>query len=444
MTIGDTVLDEILGCGSTCVDIGQLEKLDELPELQKMEYMVKNLPAWDYVLEMFVNYMFSNGLTTGDEQQDEKLDAWLYKENGIGATNYDTLREVVKQAASYGECGLWLKDDELRAIHKGYYACVVKQELGTRYVVAYLIRKDGELVDPSIDNTSIYEILSGYTVEEVVESYTSQGYIVVSTDEFVNVRNDTAYIHGASPLLSDIQRLKLLIAVYQRLNVDINYDGPGRIILRPKDGYYEGGANPVSTTEVVNQSAMAQNDRYQKARLEAKRVAKQIKDSSSDSVILLSNAFSENIEELPRVTKATEFFDWINDACEIIAQDLGMRPVLIDAGESNGNISMESRIDDAVLNSIIPQREKYSIQFSRIIASHIGVPKIYFDKYSLQQIQDTNDERLKISNMISALASAYAKNPNEEIQTVINHMLEMLDKSIMSEDGKDVRPLMSN
>lgn len=446
MTVNDfDILDNFIGgCDSTCVDIGQLKDLNKMPELQKMHFMARNLPALDYVVEMFSNYMFSNGLTTGDEQQDVKLKAWLYSSNGLGATNYDTLRECVKQSKVFGECGLWLDGDELRAIHKGYYACVVKQEYGNKYVVAYLVRKDGEMVDPSIDQTSIYAILSGQTVEQVIDSYTTSGYMVIDTDHFVNVRNDTSYIHGSSPLLSDIQRLTLLIAVYQRLNVDINYDGPGRIILRPKDGYYEGGANPVSTTEVMNQSGMAQNDRYQKARLEAKRVAKQIKDSSSDSVILLSNAFSENVKELPRVTKATEFFSWISNACEIIAQDMGMRPVLVDAGETNGNISMESRIDDAILNSIIPQREKYSIQFSKMISSHIGVTKIFFDKYSLQQIQDTNDERLKISNMVASLSSSYAKNPNEDIQKVINHMLEMLDTSLMSDDGEDVRPLMSN
>ena len=179
----------------------------------------------------------------------------------------------------------------------------------------------------------------------------------------------------------------------------------------------------------------AQTERIEKAKLEAKRIAKEIKNSSSDAVVVISNAFDKDIEHLPRVTKATEFFDWISNEGVILAQLLGMSPTLLEVGQIHGNVSVEKIIDNAMLNTIIPLREHYAIQITNIISSHIGVPKVYFDKYDLQQVQDENEVRANVSYIIQKLASADKASPNAEVKKAITDFAKYIDESIIDDNG---------
>lgn len=69
-----------------------------------------------------------------------------------------------------------------------------------------------------------------------------------------------------------------------------------------------------------------------------------IKYSTSDEVVLASSMFDKNIEHLPRVTKGTEFFDWLNKEGSILAQNFGITPELIGLGDVSGNVSMEKSL----------------------------------------------------------------------------------------------------
>ena len=113
----------------------------------------------------------------------------------------------------------------------------------------------------------------------------------------------------------------------------------------------------------------------EKAKEEARRIAREIKSSTSDSVILLSNGFDKDIEHLERVTKATEFFDWLSNEGVILAQAMGMAPSLLELGKISGNVSMEKIIDNSMLNNIVPLREQYAIQFSEFISNHLKIQK---------------------------------------------------------------------
>ena len=168
---------------------------------------------------------------------------------------------------------------------------------------------------------------------------------------------------------------------------------------------------------------------------EVKRVSTEIKNSSSDSVIALSNGFEKEIEHLPRVTKATEFFEWIDKEGTVIAQLLGMSPVLMETGKWSGNVSMSSIIDNAMLNTIVPMREQYAIQFSEMIARELGVAKVYFNKYELKQIEDENDARMKMSQAIMNLSYAAKSNPNPAIDDVITQLVGVLETSVYDDYG---------
>ena len=426
------LLEDFLTCNTVCGDLGKIELKKSDYSVTEIDELLKQLPGSDYVTKRMLNYIFSNGLTTGQEDQDRNiLDPWLYEEkNKEGQTNYEVLRACIGMAAWYGECGLRLYEGNLYYVKKGYYGILTKKDDGIEEVMAYFIRKDGKAVEKDI-NQNEWSVFSDFL--DIETYFSDNGMILLDPSAFINVRNDVSYLHGVSPLKKDQQRLNLLLSVYERLNYDIDYDGPGRSIIRPKEGNI--GNNEVSTSEVVNNGVAAQEARNERAKQEVKRVAKQIKSSSSDSVILLSNAFGEKIEHLPRVTKATEFFNWIESDTVIMAQMLGMSPTLLEVGNLHGNVSVEKIIDNAMLNTIIPMRESYAVQFSKMISDRLGVDKIYFNKYDLEQVRDENELRAKVASMIKDLSTANKATPNENTVRLIEEFDEYLRSSIYDDNG---------
>lgn len=430
--VNQEVLEDFLNCASC--DLGTAEVRTPYTD-QDVDDLLRDLPGVDYVANRMINYIFSNGLTTGDAALDETvLDPWLFEQkNRKGAVNYEVLKEAIRQAALKGECGLRLYDGNLYTYQKGTYGVILNREDGIEEVVLYFVRKDGKFIEKDIDPKE-WERLQTY--EDIESYFDERNMILLDPAEFENIRNNPDYLHGYSPFTRDQERLDLLSSVYDRMNYDIVYDGPGRIVLRPKDGFASSDGNEVSTSQIVDNSMGAQERRNEAAKNEVKRVAKQIKESSSDSVVLLSNAFSDEIEHLPRVTKSTEFFDWVSNDTVIIAQIIGMSPTLLEVGKLHGNVSVEKIIDNAMLNTIIPTRENYAVQFSKMIATYLGVTKIYFDKYDLEQVQDENDVREKLAQTIQKLSYANKASENRNVQDIIDEFVSYLRQTLYNAKGE--------
>lgn len=94
--------------------------------------------------------------------------------------------------------------------------------------------------------------------------------MVVLPEDFINLRTDTTTENGISKLRQDKQRLELIGNVYQRLNYDIVYDGPGRLIFWMKDNFLNGGDIDVSANEILDQSNATKDLRAERAREEVK------------------------------------------------------------------------------------------------------------------------------------------------------------------------------
>ena len=223
--------------------------------------------------------------------------------------------------------------------------------------------------------------------------------------------------------------------MYERLNYDLTYDGPGRILLHTKDGFVSDDKNEISTTEVLNNAPGMMNNRYQDAKDEARRIATDLKNSTSDAVGVISGAFDKDITHLPRVTKATEFLEWLDVDMTIIAQILGMSPTLLEVGELHGNVSVEKIIDTAMLNTVIPLREKYAIQFSDLVAKRIGVTKVAFNKYDMVQTQDENEIRGRVADIIKSLSYSYKAVETPEVKELIEDCSELLKTSLFDKEG---------
>lgn len=423
------ILDDILACGGCC-DIGGLDK-KRRTGIEKIEYLKKNLPLLDYVLNQTVYYIFSNGLTTGDTESSNRLKDWLDKKNINGVPNLLTLKAGIKNALVDGCCGLRVYQNDLYIIERGYYATLTQRIDGIEQVIGYLTRSDGKLFRDKVELKRDYE-----TIEEIMERFQRDKLLLLDKSTFISLRNDTSSLFGDSPLLRDELRLSLLVSEYEHLNYDIDFDGPGRIVLHVSDGVTT--TDDASSSQLINQSGGAQTRRNDKALREAERVSKQIKNSSSDAVITLSNAFDKDITHLPRVTKSTDDFfrEWIRNEGTIIAQDIGISPALLELGDISGNVSMEKIIDNAVTNTIIPMRENYASQFNEVVSNLARVPRVYFDDYKLAQVENVNEVRMKVANMIRDISVAQKNAPSTDKEQLSAMLVDYLENSLTDEAGR--------
>ena len=320
------ILDDWIQCNTVCDLAKESEiekKLKALKGWDKVDYYMEILPGADYVRTQTLNYIFSSGITTGSINEDVKLDKFLYNVNKDGVMNLNVLRNVIAMAISHGCCGARWYEGDIYMYKPGTYRTLrLRNNDGVLTTVAYVVAEDGGTV-PSITFSDDDIRLNEY--EDVIRFLREQKIILLDTKEFLNMRNDTSLDYGYSPLLHDELRLDLLSYAYERLNYDVRYDGPGRIVIRPKSGFMADDENDISTSALMNQSFSGSQKRMDGVKDEAKRIGRDIKNSSSDSVILMSNAFDKEITHLPRVTKATEFFDWLKNDTFILAQDFGMK-----------------------------------------------------------------------------------------------------------------------
>ncbi len=433
-------LRDWLECNTVC-DLAKeseiMKKLKDLEGWNKVDYYMEILPGADYVRTQTLNYIFSSGITTGSINEDVDLDNFLYRTNEEGVMNLNVLRNVIGTAISHGCCGArWYRGNIYQYKPGTYKMLKLRNRDGVMMVAAYIVAEDGGIVPDIVWNED--EAFSFEEYEDIVRYLRDQKIILLDTSDFLNMRNDTSLDYGYSPLLHDTLRLDLLSATYERLNYDVRYDGPGRIVIRPKSGFMSDEYNDISTSALMNESVTSASKRLENVKKEAARVGNDLKESSSDSVILLSQAFDKEITHLPRVTKATEFFDWLKNDTFIIAQDFGMSPSLLELGGISGNVSMTSIISNSIANNIVPLREKYATQISPFLVEKLGVSRVYFDMYALDQADDENVMRTQVANIISILNSI--KDDNDKIRPEASQLVidfaQMLSDNIHNENSQ--------
>lgn len=419
------ILSDMLECGQ-CADAGTFA-IPCHTGLDDIDHLIQVLPGITYIENLLVDYIFSDGLTTGSIEQDRILNDFLYRQNKQGTTNYAVLRDSIGNASLYGETGIRWYENNIYMLKSGKYGALLDRDDGIEYPVCWFSALDNRYMTEGDIKIPDDE----FTPFDIEEKFGEQKLVLLDNTNFVNIRNDTKELHGKSPLLSDELRVRLLEAVYSRLNYDIKYDGPGRLILRPKDGYVTGEINEVGSSTIMTESVMSAKGRLEKAKEEVKKVGKEIRDSRSDDVILLSNAFDKDITHLERVTKATQFFDWLENEGAIIAQAIGLPPSLLEMGKVSGNVSMQRILDNAMENAIVPLREEFAIQFSPMISEKLGIEKVYFGKYQRASAPDRETMRTKVAEIMTML-NAIEK---PETDKLVRDFAEMLSYDIHNSDG---------
>lgn len=359
-------------------------------DLDTIEFLSLNLPDVEYILDNIVNYMFTNDLTTDNRDNDEDLYKFLYSLNFNGQRNIDVLKEVAKGYRKYGYYGLYNTGEGLVGVNPiNIVACVIDYEKKPvlKQTFSYLIKRQaftnsfGYYVDRVTGNVNDF---TDYTEEEVLaiiknpEKYADE-VIVVTDDEFACVRMDTSKVFGMSPLLRDRKRVELILNILDRMNYDISRNGIGTIALQAKDTLedqieesIESGSS-FSGGELLDLSKSAVASRSEKIKQDMAKFAEDLSNTEFNDAIVYSGAF-QNLEQLERDTKATDFLDYLSQYVPaIVCQMLGVPARLFDLNKTVSNIGTYSIIDNAMKNNIIPAREHFIGQCSNVLMKAIGM-----------------------------------------------------------------------
>lgn len=440
---GEEILDDMLACSVGCGGNFQVKKFNK--EWQALNWLYHNLPSLSYIIDKIINNTFSNGLTCWDDTLSEEqnkvneeiLQSFLYAKNKEGMTNYAVLKNSERFSMVFGKYGVrYLSlEDGLVGVDGRFYATM--EEESTEYrgfdeLVGYALSTNKTPMDKiDLDQEKLKFDRALFERQGIL--YDDNQKLLLLTDElFANIRFDTTRQEGQSKLAFDKQRVRLLANFYERMNYDIVNDGPGRLLFW-LDGDVPQGSDeqPKSTGEVVSDLSKDKRARNAQAMKDATDFANLIKNSDSDNVFLMPARFNKEYKHLERQTKATELLTWAQaNEGTIMAEVFGISPILAGVGKISGNISTEKHIDNSMLNDIVPIRENLAIQINALLADKLGVPKIYFDKYEMLQVQDNTDQINRLSQAVERIAKLPETEGSDEIKTVMTDILSKISDLI--------------
>ena len=398
--------------------------------LEDIERLALDLPDVDYILDNIVNYMFTNYLTTEDFDKDKVLRDYLYKLNFNGQRNYDVLKQVAKGYRKYGYYGLLNTGEGLVGIHpKDILACVIDypKKPVLRQTLTYLIKNTNVFVTPFDRKTGNNRPVTDYSADDIQkilenpEEFKNE-VLVVTDKEFACVRIDTSQVFCMSPLLKDRKRVELILNILNRMNYDISRNGIGTIALQAKDTLEEQIEESVeqgtsfSSGELLDMGRTAKGERTKKIIEDMNAFAEKLSETEFNDAIVYSGNF-QNLEQLERDTKATDFLDYLSQYIPaIICQMFGVPARLFDLNKTVSNIGTYSIIDNAMKNTIIPMRDHFLGQVIHILQNATNLSEhIKFDSYEFTNNYNYNNDlyilevydKLKVIN--PKMAEAYLK-----------------------------------
>lgn len=375
--------------------------------LEDIERLALDLPDVDYILDNIVNYMFTNYLTTESFDKDKELRDYLYGLNFNGQRNYDVLKQVAKGYRKYGYYGLLNTGDGLVGVHpKDILACVIDypKKPVLRQTLTYLIKNTNTYITPYDRKTGNNRPVNDYSADDIQkildnpEEYKNE-VLVVTDKEFACVRIDTSQVFCMSPLLKDRKRVELILNILNRMNYDISRNGIGTIALQAKDTLEEQIEESVeqgtsfSSGELLDMGRTAKGERTKKIIEDMNAFAEKLSETEFNDAIVYSGNF-QNLEQLERDTKATDFLDYLSQYVPaIICQMFGVPARLFDLNKTVSNIGTYSIIDNAMKNTIIPMRDHFIGQVVHILQNATGLSEhIKFDSYEFTNNYNYNND----------------------------------------------------
>ena len=133
--------------------------------------------------------------------------------------------------------------------------------------------------------------------------------------------------------------------------------------------------------DLVDMGRQAKTERNQRLQKEYDKFAEKLANIENNDVLFYSSDF-DNLNQLKRDTKVTDFIDFISQyAPAIVCQMFGVPARLLDLNKTVSNIGTYSIIDNAMKNTIIPKRDQFLGQCMRVLEHATGFPHINFASY---------------------------------------------------------------
>lgn len=367
---------ETCGAKKQC---GTCTKCKLLYNYYNLEYLVHYLPNIKSVanlktalvigagleLEYTGNEELTDNLKVRIEEDNNKLQNWLNTSNNLGNTNLSVIKSAIEETEIFGHSGIQLFNENntllLNPIHSfNFHIVLIKGKKGSTKIAFYYINLNDQNKD--ID---IKEVIDNKNSK--IKETDSQYYLL--PDEFIHLKTNSENIYGVSPFVYDRGRIQLLLdSLLQNVN-DINSEKFGKILLKTQEKV----AN--EDLGLSNELAKANPEQRLENLATAFNLGREGLNSltdNSEAGWVMNKAYFEDMEQLARQIKGSDYLDWINTNATLIACNaLGIHPDLLGGIGRGYSSSLKSIIDFTITNYIKPVQLEYQAMLNQNILTKL-------------------------------------------------------------------------
>lgn len=359
---------------------GKCTKCQLLYNYYNLEYLIHYLPNIKAVANLKTSLIIGKGLElqyTGTDKltdslkakiatDNQRLQDWLSSVNNIGNTNLSIIKTAIEDTEIYGHAGIQLFTERdiltINNIHSFNFAIVLlKGNKGSTKVLFYFI--DLENIDRDKDYKDIIDSKTN-KIKETDKQY----YLL--PDEFIHLKTNSDNEYGVSPFVYDRGRIQLLLdGLLQNVN-DINSEKFGKVLLKTQQ--------KVSNEDLGLSNELAKANPEQRLEnlataLNQGRQGLNSLTDNSESGWVMNKAYFEDITQLARQIKGTDYLDWINTNSTLIACGaLGIHPDLLGGIGRGYSSSLKAIIDFTITNYIKPVQVQYEAMLTQKLLTKLN------------------------------------------------------------------------
>lgn len=388
------------------------DSLDQNKMPYSVQYLADNLPAVQFVSQFYLEMIIHGGIKAKDESNQKKLDDWMLKENPMGESNGNVLREALHQSIIYGYCGLRIIDKDITLVPANHFkiwrlpATMPDPKTGKerpipgiQAPILYEVNMAHDLgLEIKEETKEVFELdEQEYTLAEVVsENLWNEGvdgsYFIEDEDDgataetifvpdynFCHLRHSDDGEYGISPLSKDRLRTTMIVDYIKNVTDEISNDGNDYMMYLKARG--TAGA---SLTSMISQGSAdlsvkaAQDPKLTKTASDmqmemARKLAMKLKRTAKTRFGIVSLDWVDRIEKLEGTVQLNNYLSIINDAKGTVADIYGIPAML--AGSSGGGWStgMSALIDFTLNRTIKPFQQRYAEQLNKMLEKCAGI-----------------------------------------------------------------------
>ncbi|EGP4894204.1 phage portal protein [Enterococcus faecium] len=353
----------------------RLRKDGNKTDIDALKCLFKEIPKFNYALEMKVNAIFGtdlelvNDVGSIDEDKINIFNSFLYATNDNGKTNLYEIKSAIKDKEIYGEGYLFFDNKNLYVIPK---------------ISITMFQEDNE--DPIVNKPLYYTIGLVEVPEKLV--FPEDGFIKQDKGYIISPENIIKFSSDSYVLNSDLKQLQILLEINRKLCDSTTKRDYGDIFLLTDKNAH------TMISAVADRIKHTAEDAIKKMREVIAEKLKKNKVEDSNVIVLDENY--KDVKQVQPVTLVKDYkFIWEKQD-DIIASAFNFPAILLGLGESSGNISKEALIRDARANALTPLKQDTENVLNKITNKIFGKGvHLRFADYEPIDVPETLPEKQK-------------------------------------------------